>query len=351
MSNFPPDPSEKNGLSAIEQKAAEWLVLRDRGLTRAQQQEFQAWRQADARHQEVYAELVEAWASFDRLRNPTPIAIKTCAGPNIAARGRGSRFRWIAGGLAAAAAITFAFVGWSSLHRNVDSYKTEAATEVGGMQKLILPDGSVIQLNTDTAVAVQFNAAERRVTLQHGEAHFHVAKNPAVPFIVSASGVAVRAVGTAFNVRMRNTAVEVLVTEGKVRVDDAVRGNTLLSRTRSGETPLLVAGQRAWLSIAPATAQISAARITPVAPPEIGQSLAWQTHRLEFVATPLAEMVAEFNRYNRHKLVIVDERLATQRFGGTFSAGDSEEFVRLLEADFGVVAERDEAEIRLRRKL
>jgi ferric-dicitrate binding protein FerR (iron transport regulator) len=46
----------------------------------------------------------------------------------------------------------------------------------------------------------------------------------------------------------------------------------------------------------------------------------------------------------------VDERLNGQRFGGSFPASDYQTFVRMLEADFGVVAERSENETRLRLK-
>ena len=83
---------------------------------------------------------------------------------------------------------------------------------------------------------------------------------------------------------------------------------------------------------------------------EIKQTLAWQSRRLDFDATPLADIVAEINRYNRHQLVIADDRLNDRRFGGSFPAGDYETFVRMLEANFEVVAERGKDETRLRLK-
>jgi transmembrane sensor len=222
-----------------------------------------------------------------------------------------------------------------------------ASTEVGVMRTLPLADGSVVQLNTDSAISVRFTATERRVELVRGEAHFQVTKNPARPFIVSAGTVAVRAVGTAFDVRMRPEAVEVLVTEGKVRVDDTAKGQSLLPTPAAGETPLLIAGERAFIPVG-TPVKLIPATVTAVAASEIGQRLAWQARRLEFVATPLSEMVTEFNRYTQHKLVIADARLAQRRFGGTFSAGDNEELVRLLEAEFGVIAEREANETKLR---
>jgi transmembrane sensor len=83
---------------------------------------------------------------------------------------------------------------------------------------------------------------------------------------------------------------------------------------------------------------------------EIRQTLAWQTRRLDFDATPLGEIVTEINRYNRHQIIVADPRLNERRFGGSFPATDYETFVRMLTADFAVVAERrgDETWLRLK---
>jgi transmembrane sensor len=324
---------------AIAQEAAEWFVLRDAGFTVRQQEEFERWLQADERHAEVYAELDETWSRLGELRAvvpDAPVAAAARAQPH-------GKLIWLAGALAAAAAVVVAYVSWwPSPAPAAAPFSVVASTDVGRMRRISLSDGSVVRLNTDSAVAVQFSATERRVRLVRGEADFQVTKNPAWPFVVSAGRVAVRAVGTAFDVRMRPEAVEVLVTEGKVSVDDDAKGKSLLASPFAGGTPLLVAGQRAFIALG------TAAVATTVTPAEIDQALAWQKRRLEFVATPLADIVAEFNRYNRHKLVITDPRLATRRFGGTFSVGDHAELVRLLEADFGVVADRGENETKLR---
>jgi transmembrane sensor len=97
-----------------------------------------------------------------------------------------------------------------------------------------LPDGSVLQLNTDSVVETAYSPTERRVRLKKGEAFFSVAKNPQRPFWVDVGAVSVRAVGTAFNVRFRPEAVEVLVKEGKVSVNQA----TLSHRCRRRLPPV-----------------------------------------------------------------------------------------------------------------
>ncbi len=351
---MPPDrhdiSDDSNSVSTIEKQAANWLVLHDHGLSPAQQEEFDHWIQASEQRAAIYAELEETWNLIGRAREKliaftaspvpsTPVTIETIE----LTKHRGTPLLW----LAAAASVGLFFYLAEPATPPANDYTLTASTEMGVIRSLPLPDGSTLLLNTDSAVVVRFNAAERRVKLLRGEANFKVAKNPARPFIVSTGAIDVRAVGTAFDVRQRPGAVEVVVTEGKVRVDDRVAGKSRLpaSSASDGYESVLVAGQRAYIAVG---SNQELAKVVPVAPAEISQALAWQSHRLEFVATPLADIVAEFNRYNRRKLVIADPRLASRRFGGTFPAGDYEEFVRLLESDFGIVTERDQNEIRLK---
>lgn len=323
--------SAERELSAIEERAADWMVRRDRGLTAAQERELARWLEDDARHAAVFDALAATWTLMGEVTPAVAVS-------------RGRSWRWLPATLAAAAALAVGFAGWTQWTQQADAarsgaYALKAETEVGALRKVELPDGSVIQLNTDSAVDVRFEATERRVRLTRGEAHFTVAKNRTRPFIVSAAGVDVRVVGTVFNVRLRTESVDVLVTEGQVRVG-------------SDSAPVsdaLTAGQKVSIALG---APVSAPVVAPVAvaAPEIKQVLAWQEHRLDFDATPLVEIVAEINRYNRHKLAIADARLNDQRFGGSFPAGDYETFVRMLEENFGVVAERGSNVTRLRLK-
>lgn len=329
-----PDPE------GVEATAAVWLSLRDRGMTEAETAGFMRWLQEDARHAEVFNALDRTWRDFNRATAFRPAGAGEPDAHLLAPRVRPRQRRpMLTGALAAAAAIALAWVAV----REFSGARPTAETDIGAFQRLELPDGSVVQLNTDSAVNVRYTDAERRVELVRGEAHFTVAKNSARAFIVSAGGVAVRALGTAFNVRLREQAVEVLVTKGRVQVSDVAKGVSLLGGPRPAGPPVLEAGERAVITTAPEPAAGSpppVAVVEPVAPPEIERALAWQERRLEFESTPLAEVVAEFNRYNRHKLVIADPRLASRQFGGAFRADGYEAFVSLLEASFGVAAER-----------
>jgi transmembrane sensor len=213
---------------------------------------------------------------------------------------------------------------------------SEVAAAESGYRQQVLDDGTLVELNHGAQLAVAFTAAERRIRLERGEALFTVARNPARPFVVAAGGVTVRAVGTAFNVRLGAADVEVLVTEGRVQLDRPAHP--------LAEPALLVAGQRLavpFVGVPPAVATITRE--------DIDRALAWQPRLLEFSSSPLAEVAAEFNRRNRVQLVVADEALRALPIGASFRSDNVDGFVRLLEASFGVEAKRSAETIILRR--
>jgi len=335
--------SAESNIEHIEEVAADWMVRRDRGLTPADERELAEWLRADARHAAAFSALAETWALIGEGR-PAPVVARE--------RSRGG-WRPLVVGVAAALAV--AYVGWwqprQAEQRSAErSFVLTAATEVGALRRVELPDGSVIQLNTDSAVEVRFTPGERRVRLARGEAHFTVAKNQERPFIVGAAGVDVRVVGTVFNVRLRAESVDVLVTEGRVQVGAAVDA-TVDAAPAPVVRSELTAGQKVSV-VLPASAAAGAPAPEVVPAEEVRHALAWQTRRLDFDSAPLGEIVAEINRYNRHKLVVADPRLETRRFGGTFPAGDHATLVRMLEANFDIVAERrgEQTLLRLRNR-
>ena len=212
----------------IEAMAAAWLAQRDEGLTPEEQAEFSRWQQADARHAAVVARLEKTWGALQHLRDYRPEA-RAHPDRNLLARPAGRNVvPFPALAATAALAATLALIAawwWPQRARAIVTRQSPMAyaTTAGGYQRVTLEDGSVLELNSNSAVRVQFTAAERTVRLVQGEVHFTVAQNKARPFLVQAGTVVVRAVGTAFNVRLGANDVEVLVTEGKVAVVEVER--------------------------------------------------------------------------------------------------------------------------------
>lgn len=328
---------------AIETAAAQWLARRDRGLTAAEQDAYLQWLLENPAHGVAINRLEKTWQALNRLEKWRPIHSPR-PNPDLLAPARRHYWRW-SGALAAAAMVVFAFVAWAP--RAVEPVAPRQAIIHPGPERLTLEDGSIVELNAGAKVAVAFTPDERRVQLVRGEAHFTVAKNPDRPFIVSADKLSVRAVGTAFSVLLNREAVSVLVTEGKVRLDEmpaATEGADSVPRELSS----LIAGQQAVVAMRQTEIPLLP-EVREVTPSEIERALSWQGLRLEFVDMPLADVVAEFNRYNQRKLVVNDARTGAMLVGGNFRADNVDTFVRLLDAGFGVEAVTRGNEVVLRR--
>ena len=338
--------------AVIEDAAIAWLTERDDGFSPAREREFAQWLRADPRHAATVARLEQTLGllgalpefrseintAFDRAAPVVAFPPATTEQPTLApAPRRWSRtFAWA--GLAAALAFG-SFVGWRTLRPPPAIHYT---TTVAGYERARLDDGSTLELNAASAVRVQFTPAERRVQLESGEAHFAVAHDTARPFIVSAGPIAVRAVGTAFNVRYTAGGdIEVTVTEGKVSVSGVER----VDPNALSAAIFVSAGQRIVLPhhAPPPT-------VEQVDPATLRAALAWQSRLADFADAPLTDVIARFNARSRVQLFLADEKLADRRIGGTFALDEAEAFVRLLERDGEIIGERrGETEIHLRR--
>jgi transmembrane sensor len=322
---------------ACDDAAATWLARRQGGLAPADEVRFQAWLAADPRHAAAWAEVEGAWRV---LTAPAAGGDAAAANRALAARARARTRRRVAGGAVAATALV-AVALWFFPAR-------EVAPAAGGPAVAAAPsitprpdvqtlaDGSVVELNADAEIAVEFAPGLRRVRLVRGEALFTVTKDPARPFVVEAGGLAVRAVGTAFAVRLDPARVDVLVTEGRVAV---------ATPAAPAEALLLSAGNRVAV---PVDTVPAAAVAAPVSPAEIEAALAWRGRRIEFSRTTLAEAAALFNARNRVQLALADPAIAGLRISGIFWSDDPEGFARLLAAGFGVRVARGDGVLELR---
>jgi transmembrane sensor len=230
--------------------------------------------------------------------------------------------------LATAAALLFAVIaGWVLW---LQSSGSTYVTGVGGFQRVVLSDGSVLELNTNTSVRVSLDASRRAVELLQGEASFEIARDATRPFIVAVGDTAVRAVGTRFNVRRLNESVEVIVNEGKVIVGPQ-EALTRIEAPLPPSAPIVTAGHTA-------VARAATVTVNEVPPAIAARKLAWQERMLAFDGVPLVEVIAEFNRYNERQLVLADPSLAAIRIGGYFRPTNLQAFIDVLEEHFDIRA-------------
>lgn len=193
------------------------------------------------------------------------------------------RISWRRAVLRAAASVAIllcAYWGWQQFRvHNPDEIVVSAEQIQGTSQQL--PDGSVCWLNKGSQLRYAANMGDqtRQVALE-GEGYFEVAHDPARPFKVSLqNGGSVEVLGTQFDVRQTNSETAVIVRSGKVRFIPA--GQT--------DGPVLLANQKAVFDRSHSKIHISVLNSL--------NELSWQTGGLEFVNTPLNQVVKDLERF------------------------------------------------------
>ena len=206
-------------------------------------------------------------------------------------------------------------------------------TAIGEQKTVLLPDGSEVVLNTNSALRVAFSETARVLHLTRGELHIDVAPDPARPLSVVAGNRIVQAVGTSFRVEItEDNQVEVMVTEGKVVV-----GVQPASGSSAAVTAVLAQKETNTVDAGEALVLGSDEEVvTPVTADDIEVQLSWKEGRLIFRSEPLGKVLAEVERYTTVEFVIVDEGLRSQIMSGRFRTGDVDTLLALLEANFQI---------------
>jgi transmembrane sensor len=302
----------------IEETAARWVMRLDGGaLPEAEQRELDAWLAADTRHLGAFVRAQAAWVHLDR--------VAALAAGRAPLKPQRAQWQWQR---AAAIAAVMLGVITSLAFINSRYLAGRESTQVGEVRRLTLEDGSALALNTSSVLQVKFAADERRIVLRQGEASFQVAHDEDRPFVVQAGDVSVRAVGTAFSVRMRQQELEVVVTEGVVEV------------TRKGGTARIEAERVARNQ-----------EVVALSETEVERRLAWQDGRLVFQGEALANAVAEVNRYSPLPVVIDDPELGRKSFVGVFRVGDTRAFAQAAAIAFDAQVHEQDGALHLRNSL
>jgi len=290
--------------SAVEACAAKYLQRRQFWTWSADDQaELDAWLAQSSVHLVTYLRLEAAWGRASRLA-----ALRTPMRQTNEAPSR-KKFRPLV--LRSAAALLVVGIIAAAVAAYVPrSEETRYATPVGGHRTIALADHSVIELNTDTVITVSGRSAR----LEKGEAYFRIKHDAGHPFVVVVGNHRIADLGTKFLVRSQPGRLEVSLVEGKALVETT-------EGAAQPQAALLTPGD-----IAIATADSISLRRKPQT--ELANKLSWRQGLLVFKHTTLADVAAEFNRYNAQKLVIADPSTAGLKIYGTFRANNAAQFAQ-----------------------
>lgn len=207
----------------------------------------------------------------------------------------------------------------------------EVRTAPGQRRALVLADGSQLTMDGGSHVQLQRHLFSRRVALLDGRARFAVVPSHWRRFQVDAGPVQVRNYGTVFDVSRHGARSEVTLWRGSVGVRVPGRGDE--QRLRPGQ-------------------QVSAGPDGVGRPlPISGGQRDWPQGRLQFTATPLAQVLAELQRHHAGRIVLEDPTLATLPVSGMFDSDRSATALALLPDILPVVVQAGEdGSVRVRRR-
>jgi len=322
------------------QEASLWVARIDRGLSKDEVPQLQAWLAADARNRDCLLELAALWDQMDSLA-----MLSELFDPPIA---KHSRSRWLNKGWAVAASVLALALGLALLvpDSQLPDWQEQNLQEAGldnnvyetglGVHSSVsLPDGTRMTLNTNTRITVSYTEQQRLLVMDRGEVHVQVAHEPNRPLRVRAGGRQVEAVGTAFNVHLvDDRRFELIVTEGKVKVEDYRPEPHQPGNLANGPdvTPVRTIEQGQRLVV-------GAALKTPpeaIDEADIEAKLSWRDGNLVFKGETLEDALAELSRYTPVTFKISDQKLADVRIAGLFKTGDVEGLLTALKENFDI---------------
>ncbi len=329
-----------NSKDSIEEQAAYWFArLRADNASKGDKRRFKAWLEESPRHAEAYALQEEVWTAMQD--SAVDDEIMTMRQQALGASAAANNNNWFKYGAIAASLLVLAVsvmlvnpFGNSSGSGSADPAEQLAQAEpqsspiyrtaIGQRSTVNLPDGSVVELNTDSLIQINFSDERRDLILLRGEALFDVAKDANRPFVVEADGKLITAVGTTFSVRRADDEVRVTLIEGIVTVDKEDGDNAdpdAVSRKqmRPGEQLVALGDQPFKVNMI-----------------DTDTATSWKDGRLIFDNEPLGMIVQEVNRYSSRKLVVGDPTLSDMRVSGIFQVGSIDSFAAALEASFPV---------------
>ena len=380
--DFPDSNVSASDRDRIKDEAAAWVVKlqgltyrTDKPVPAEQAKALRAWLSQSDLHRTSFLTMLSAWDAMGMLEELADV-LPLADAPSCQNEQRGHRHSGIgllegfrqafitardnavalsSGALLSGTAI-LALSLVISLALYLPQSQTIYTTAIGEQASYTLDDGSVLTLNTNTRVEMDYSDEQRKIILHRGEANFDVAKNKARPFVVYAGSGMVWAVGTAFNVNYQNAWVDVVVSEGTVKVFSGLSDRKqvpllsldqgLLSAKPDKPSGVDKASQplRNTLLTEGESAQYSDTIVSKEAleKESLEKKLAWQQGSLVFRGESLELAMAEISRYTDRRLVIVDESIRGRRVGGRFKTDNVDMLIRSLAKSLDIKVEKGE---------
>ncbi len=322
--------TEISSTSLIHEEAASWILRIEAGnLSEAEISELKAWSAKSALHMCVLKDTAIVWDKMEVMKDLAVLfPLQDSVRSSVPAYRQG--FVYLASVLIVIFVIGNPLVWNKSGEHWINEVQVSYETQIGDLERIHLPDGSAVTLNTSTRIRAVISDQVRRIEMQQGEAFFDVIPIRDIPFIVITGGAEIMAVGTSFNVKHLDGNIEIIVTEGRVQITDI-----FTSRTDADPAVMLSEGERLRIRALPgATHDIYEVEDMPTE--DLATTMMWKQRMLAFNGESLQEAVKEFSRYTRYKIEIADRETSEIRVGGYFRSDDLESMLFSFRENFDI---------------
>lgn len=317
--------------SIIEDTAIKWICRIDSGLSDSEKAEFNRWLCESERHQSVFLAYAKLWDKMDCLSMLSELVPQPKESQN-------KRFYFVAASFVTVCLLLFAGFQSPMVHTWLSPQaelltQQVFTTDIGQQSTFYMQDKTKVMLNTNSELRVTYTNKQRLLELIRGEMFVEVAHDQMWPLSVHASNQRIQAVGTAFSVEMKEDAVELIVTDGKVLVAEKTeKNNNPLQYTdiRLPDDALAVAhGQGVELGNRNAS-------VLDLSSNDVDVKLSWQSGELVFRGESLAEALAEVSRYTSYSFKFEQDSMRSLRIAGLFKTDDLEGFLDALALNLSI---------------
>ena len=296
--------SQESQQPSITEVAADWAVrLHAGGLDVQEHAALQRWIDSDSRHAAELEFAQQTWAALGELQLDAAVHRQRPPPAGVAPRRAQRRRPWRVAA-SVALLLVVAGVGWLQGPQALLQMQADYLTAKGEVRMVRLIDGSTVELDSSSAIRLDFDGEQRRISLLAGSAIFDVA--PMVgqetrPFVVQSAGGQTRALGTRFVV-------------GREADDQAWVGvlqhSVALTQQDRAQTTVLHEGQAARYR-----AQDGVSGLPDF---DLARATSWRRGVLVFDRQPLAKVVEELNRYRPGRVVLSNADLANREVSAVF---------------------------------
>ncbi|MBA6100518.1 FecR domain-containing protein [Pseudomonas juntendi] len=294
------------GTQAVKQ-AIHWMLrLRENGHDAALQQQCVQWRAARQEHEQAWQRVIQMHQDLDLRGIPgAGLALQTLETSQRRLHRR--QALKLLGGTAMVGAAAW-------LGRDVDGlsyWAADYATSMGERRSFTLPDGSLMQLNTDSAVDLAFDEQQRLVRLKRGEIMITCGQATTAqrPLLVQSRDALLEGFAGHFVVRQDSDCTHVSVGTGRVAIHQP--GTGPLQWIESGQN---------WRLDAQGAQRLQHVDM---------DAMAWSEGLIVTRDMRLADFLAQVSRYRRGYLGC-SEAVAGLRLSGVFRLEDPELLLQLL---------------------